>query len=93
MSLIFLLAIADFGNLHGKFQAFTSLMAGLKKAAINVTVTVAVVVGVVFVGGLVVSIGWTTGICQPMFTGIRQHYKKVPKLAEQAGQDKCCAFI
>lgn len=93
VSNIFLLAIANFRNLHGKFQAFTSLMAGLKKAAINVTVTVAVVVGVVFIGSLVVSIGWTTGICQPMFTGIRQHYKKVPKLAEQAGQDKCCAFI
>lgn len=93
MSFIFPLAIADFGNLHGKFQAFTSLVAGLKNAAINVTVTVAVVVGVVFVGGLVVSIVWTTGICQPMFTGIRQHYKKVPKLAEQAGQDQRCAFI
>lgn len=93
MSIIFLLAIADFGNLHGEFQALPSLMAGLKEAAINVTVTVAVVVAVVFVGGLVISIGWTTGIGQPMFTGIRQHYKKVPKLAEQAGQDKCCAFI
>lgn len=93
LSIVFLLAIADFRNLHGKFQAFASLMAGLKEAAINVTVTVAVVVGVVFIGGLVVSIGWTTGIYQPVFTGIRQHYKKVPKLAEQAGQDKSCTFI
>lgn len=93
LSIVFLLTIADFRNFHGKFQAFASLVAGLKEAAINVTVTVAVIVGVVFIGGLVVSIGWTTGIYQPVFTGIRQHYKKVPKLAEQAGQDKCCTFI
>lgn len=84
----FLLAITDFRNLQGKFQTFTGFVTGFKNAAINVTLTVAVIVGVVFTGGMVISIGWTAHIYQPIFTGIRQHYKKVPKLAEQAGQDK-----
>jgi len=87
------LTITNFGNLHGQLQTVTGLMTRFKKAAVNVTVAVAVIPGVAFIWGVMVPERGAANIDTHRFTRVREHQETVQKLAEQTGEDKGGAVL
>lgn len=63
-------------------------MARFKKAAIHVTVAVAIIPRVAFVRGVVVPVRGAAQVGAHRFTGVREHQETIPKLAKQTGEDK-----
>lgn len=86
------LTVTDFWNLHGQLQTLTGLMT-FKKAAVNVTVAVAVIPGVAFIWGVMVPVRGAANIDTHSFTRVREHQQTIQKLAEQTGEDKGGAVL
>lgn len=87
------LTITNFWNLHGQLQTLTGLVTRFKKAAVNVTVAVAVIPGVAFIWGVMVPVGGAANIDTHRFTRVREHQETIQKLAEQTGEDKGGAVL
>ena len=87
------LTITNFWNLHGQLQTLTGLVTRFKKAAVNVTVAVAVIPGVAFLWGVMVPVGGAANIDTHRFTRVREHQETIQKLAEQTGEDKGGAVL
>lgn len=63
-------------------------MARFKKAAVHVTVTLAVTPRVAFIRGVMVPVRGAAQVGTHRFARIREHQETVPKLAKQTGEDE-----